>query len=118
MIWLVRMCFETGFSSEALDMGWGVGGGGGGAFSLYEPQNGGKNNFFYFWLGGGGIFQWVFNINLSVQQHTSMCMQTRAPVCKRLRSPRIDSEESIPPGWESIPGLLKRFTNKGSGRCF
>jgi hypothetical protein len=26
--------------------------------------------------------------------------------CKRLRSP-IDSEESIPPGWESIPGPLK-----------
>jgi hypothetical protein len=22
--------------------------------------------------------------------------------------------ESIPPGWESIPGLLKRFTNTGS----
>ncbi len=29
-------------------------------------------------------------------------------------SSRIDSEESIPPGWESIPGLLKRFTNTGS----
>ncbi len=22
--------------------------------------------------------------------------------------------KSIPPGWESIPGLLKRFTNSGS----
>ncbi len=50
-----------------------------------------------------------------------------------LRSPGIDSEESIPPayvawragttyrgcrtvpsGWDSIPGLLKRFTNTGS----
>jgi hypothetical protein len=51
-------------------------------------------------------------------------------ICKRLRSPGIDSEESIPPAfvawwagkpkrdvvpvWESIPGLLKRFTNTGS----
>jgi hypothetical protein len=35
-------------------------------------------------------------------------------ICKRLRSPGIDSEESISPGWESIPGLLKRFTNTGS----
>jgi hypothetical protein len=24
-------------------------------------------------------------------------------------------EESILPGWESIPGLLERFTNTGSG---
>jgi hypothetical protein len=23
-----------------------------------------------------------------------------------------------PPGWESIPGLLKRFTNSGSVFCF
>jgi hypothetical protein len=28
--------------------------------------------------------------------------------------PGIDSEGWIPPGWESIPGLLKRFTNTGS----
>ncbi len=32
-----------------------------------------------------------------------------------LRSPAIYSEELIPPGWESIYGLLKRFTNTGSG---
>jgi hypothetical protein len=57
-----------------------------------------------------------------------------ASICKCLRSPGIDSKESIPPayvawragtsnrvvvparpGWESIPGLLKRFTNSGSG---
>jgi hypothetical protein len=25
------------------------------------------------------------------------------------------AQESIPPGWDSIPGLLKRFTNTGSG---
>ncbi len=29
----------------------------------------------------------------------------RARTCKRLRSLGIASEESIPPGWESIPGL-------------
>ncbi len=28
---------------------------------------------------------------------------SRARICKRLRSPGIDSEESILPGWESIP---------------
>jgi hypothetical protein len=58
----------------------------------------------------------------------------RARICKRLCSPGIDSKESILPayvaslagryvkkgcrtglpGWESIPGLLKRFKNKGS----
>jgi hypothetical protein len=26
----------------------------------------------------------------------------------------MDSEESTPLGWESNPGLLKRFTNTGS----
>jgi hypothetical protein len=30
-------------------------------------------------------------------------------ICKRLRSP-----ESIPPDWESIPGILKRFTSTDS----
>jgi hypothetical protein len=29
-------------------------------------------------------------------------------------SPGIDSKESIPSDWKSIPGLLKRFTNSGS----
>jgi hypothetical protein len=57
----------------------------------------------------------------------------RARICKRLRSPKIDSKESIPPSyvaWRfgtsnkvavparrlgiSIPGLLKRFTNSDS----
>ncbi len=41
-------------------------------------------------------------------------VERRARICKLLISPRIDSEESMPPGWESIPGLLKRFTNTGS----
>ncbi len=40
---------------------------------------------------------------------------SRARICKRLRRPAIDSEESTSPGWESIPGLLKRFKNTGSG---
>jgi hypothetical protein len=42
-------------------------------------------------------------------------MQARARICKSLRMPEIDSGESILPGWESIPGLLKRFTNTGTG---
>jgi hypothetical protein len=41
--------------------------------------------------------------------------ESRARVCKRLWSPGIDSSESIPPGWESTPGLLKRSKNTGSG---
>jgi hypothetical protein len=38
----------------------------------------------------------------------------RARICKRLWRPGIDFDESIPPGWESIPGLLKSSTNTGS----
>ncbi len=60
----------------------------------------------------------------------------RFRICKLLRSPEIDSDKSIPPvyvawragitnrvlrtgplGWESIPGLLKMFTNTGSARA-
>ncbi len=37
------------------------------------------------------------------------------PVFAAVLSPGIDSEESILPSWESIPGLLERFTNTGSG---
>ncbi len=37
-----------------------------------------------------------------------------ACICKRLWSPGIDSEELIPPVWESDPGLLKRSTNTGA----
>jgi hypothetical protein len=40
-------------------------------------------------------------------------MTNRAHVCKRVRSPGFDSEESSLPGWELIPELLKRFTNTG-----
>ncbi len=46
-----------------------------------------------------------------LSQHTT---ESWARICKRLRSPEIDSKKSIPPGWESIPGFLKRFTNLGS----
>jgi hypothetical protein len=35
--------------------------------------------------------------------------KNRDRICKCLRS-----QESIPPGWKSFPGLLKRFTNTGS----
>ncbi len=56
--------------------------------------------------------------------------QTKARICKRLSSPGIDSASLCrvtgryvkwgcrtgPQGWESIPGLLKRFTNTGSGK--
>ncbi len=33
-------------------------------------------------------------------------------------SPGIDTEESIPPGWESILGLLKRFTVPSVGYIY
>ncbi len=33
-----------------------------------------------------------------------------ARISKRLGGPWIDSKESIPPGWELIPGILKMFT--------
>ncbi len=45
---------------------------------------------------------------------TKWTEQNRARICKRLRSPGIDSNQSIPPGRESILGLLIRFTNLGS----
>ncbi len=39
---------------------------------------------------------------------SSACVAWRAGdcICKRFRSPRIDSKESISPGWKLIPGLL------------
>ncbi len=48
---------------------------------------------------------------------SSLIERSRARICKRLRIPEIDFEETILPGWESmelIPGLLKRLTNTGS----
>ncbi len=40
----------------------------------------------------------------------SSLTNTRARICKHVWSPEIDSDESVPPGWESIPGLLKLST--------
>ncbi len=47
-----------------------------------------------------------------------MSLLNRAHSCTVQYSTVVDvygAQESIPPGWESIPGLLKRFTNTGSG---
>jgi carotenoid cleavage dioxygenase-like enzyme len=38
-----------------------------------------------------------------------MCPQSSARICKRLRNPGIDSQESIPRDWEPIPWLLKGY---------
>jgi hypothetical protein len=43
-------------------------------------------------------------------------LEIRARICKRLRRPGIDYEEPIPPGWDSIPGLFKRFKIPASDR--
>ncbi len=43
-----------------------------------------------------------------------MAPDFRARICKSLWSPKKYTKESIPQGWESIPGLLKRFSNMGS----
>jgi hypothetical protein len=43
---------------------------------------------------------------------------SRDHTCKGLKNPEIDFKASIPPAYvagESIPGLLKKFTNTGSG---
>jgi hypothetical protein len=46
--------------------------------------------------GGGGVGK------------VDSALYSRARICKRLRSPGIDSKEAMPPaGRESIPGLLK-----------
>ncbi len=42
----------------------------------------------------------------SQQLYMPECFVQRARICKRLRSPGMDSEESISAGWEPIPGLL------------
>jgi hypothetical protein len=73
-----------------------------------------------------------FFLVLTLNSSQFLNRQFRARICKLLWCPGIDSEESIlqpmflagrydrkgsrtgPPGWESIPGLNKRFTNAGS----
>ncbi len=51
--------------------------------------------------------------------------RSRARICERLWRPGIDfanlcslagQYRTGPPGWKSIPGLLKRSTNTGSGK--
>ncbi len=37
---------------------------------------------------------------------------TRAQICKRFKSPGIDSKKSIPAGWESISGPLKGLQSR------
>jgi hypothetical protein len=79
---------------------------------------------------GGGArpppFHYIYNHVQSCSVRSSW--EGRARICKRIRSPGIDSAKlfslagnyvkkscrTLPPGWESIPGLLKRFTNTGS----
>jgi hypothetical protein len=62
------------------------------------------------------IFLWDQNNKVKRKLENLLDMVSRAPhggssflrarICKRLWSPAIDSEESISPGWESIPGFL------------
>ncbi len=87
------------------------------------------------WHGGGNnrsfmvffiMFCCILCVAYSIHVHTRMSAiekkhkdfandnAFRARICKRLRSPGIDSKESIPPALESIPGLLKKFINTGS----
>ncbi len=46
-------------------------------------------------------------------QHAWASVPVSNSICKRLMGPGIDSKEAIPPGWESIPGLFKRFYKFG-----
>ncbi len=69
-------------------------------------------------MGGGG---WLGRNRVGIG------LSYRARICQRLRSPGIDSASLCslaaryvgmsyrPAGWKSIPGLLERFKNTGSG---
>jgi len=49
-------------------------------------------------------------------QHAWASFPVRARICricKLFSGPGIDSNEAIPPGWESIPGLFERFYKFG-----
>ncbi len=52
---------------------------------------------------------WVLERSMGPRNRVEIGLSYR-PVKTRF----FESEESIPPDWESIPGLLKRFTNTGS----
>ncbi len=66
------------------------------------------------------VMQWIWDVTRILLFFYMDLMKVvyniciRARIFKRLRSPGIDVKESISPGWESIPVLLKRFTNSGS----
>jgi hypothetical protein len=51
---------------------------------------------------------------ISVGHFPPVSMHPEPVFVNVLRSPGLDSKESIPPGWEAIPELLKRLTNMGS----
>ncbi len=59
--------------------------------------------------GGGGGVEYYTRPSLPI-----LIMFKEEGVRIRVKKPRNRSEESILPGWESIPGLLNRFTNAGS----
>ncbi len=95
------------------------------------------SNFWKLDLPGSDLFlnelicAWVHVSRRLVQHKDTVLLQrkddntSRARICKRPRSPGIDSKESLPPAWgactsnrvivpahwESIPRLLKIFTN-------
>jgi hypothetical protein len=62
----------------------------------------------------------LYNFNFSevlLPGNSALLLPSAGPggrIFKILKSPGIDSKELTPPGWESIPGLLKRFTKSGS----
>ncbi len=72
------------------------------------------------WVSIGQKFSLTPAYAGSFHNYTRVVLQCMVQnhICKRLGSPPIDSKESIPPGCELIPGLLKRFTNAGSEGSF
>ncbi len=60
------------------------------------------------------LYNWRGLVGAKKEDERGPLSICRARICKRLSCPAIDSKESIPSGCESIPGLLKRFTNSGS----
>ncbi len=52
-----------------------------------------------------GIFKLLRSPGIDSKESIPPVYVARALNCKRLSRPEIDSKESIPPGWESIPGF-------------
>ncbi len=71
----------------------------------------------------------ILEQSIAARNRVGIGLSYRARSCKHLRSPGINSASLFslacrfvkqgcptgPPGWESIPGILKRFTDSGSG---